>query len=151
MMVFDTKSDHLTRIRKVNHGKMLKKMAEVSKNEYPFNFFAPQAEEEPESVDEKACLFENWSAKEDNYVLIDTKFTEDSRSFSHWEGLYKAGEDTYEDKIRKRLEQLDYLHVLSFCSDGTRLGFTSSLLSHFQDQCPKKEIVFTNLSNSKNE
>lgn len=58
-------------------------------------------------------------------MLIDRKFTEDSRSFSHWESLYKAESEQYEDKIRKRLEHLDFLHVLSFCSDGTRLGFTS--------------------------
>lgn len=47
MMVFDTKSDHLIRIRKVNHAKMIKKMAQVSKTEYSFNFFAqPQKEQE---------------------------------------------------------------------------------------------------------
>ena len=81
-------------------------------------------------------------------MLIDTKFNEESDKFDFWENLYKLDQDRYEDRIRKRLEVLDFLHVLNFCSDGPRVGFSSQLLMHLQDQCPKKTIFFSNLSQS---
>lgn len=81
-------------------------------------------------------------------MLIDKKFNEESDKFDFWESMYKVDQDRYEDRIRKRLEVLDFLHVLNFCSDGPRIGFSSQLLMHFQDQCPKKTIIFANLSQS---
>jgi hypothetical protein len=44
MIIFDTKSTHLTNIRSVNHKKILKKMKEPSKDQMFFNFqaFMPQ-------------------------------------------------------------------------------------------------------------
>lgn len=37
-IIYDTSSDHLTRIRKVNHRKMLKKLKEPTKEQMQFNF-----------------------------------------------------------------------------------------------------------------
>jgi len=40
MIIFDTESQHLTKIRRVNHGKILKKMSQPAPNEtfFPFQF-----------------------------------------------------------------------------------------------------------------
>lgn len=38
MMIFDTSSDHLVKIRKVNHKKILKKMKQPTKEQAFFNF-----------------------------------------------------------------------------------------------------------------
>lgn len=48
MIIFDSESDHLTRIRKINHKKLLKKMSQHPKNEgfFPFQYLPPSKEEE---------------------------------------------------------------------------------------------------------
>jgi len=47
MLIFDTASDHLTKLRRVNLSKMIKKIQQPTKNEMYFNFqFMPKEEEE---------------------------------------------------------------------------------------------------------
>lgn len=74
MIIFDTESEHLTRIRKINHEKILKKMNEPSKNDvyFPFQYMPqPEEEEAEEQQSPNQWLYEHWHANEDNYSLID--------------------------------------------------------------------------------
>lgn len=44
MIIFDTQSSHLTKLRKVNHKKILKKMSQPSQHDmyFPFQFLPQQ-------------------------------------------------------------------------------------------------------------
>ena len=47
-IIFDTESEHLTKIRKISHKKILKKMSEPNQqdNFFPFQFMPQNAKEE---------------------------------------------------------------------------------------------------------
>jgi hypothetical protein len=46
MIIFDTESEHLTKIRKISHENILKKMSEPSKNDVYFPFqYMPQPQQ----------------------------------------------------------------------------------------------------------
>ena len=47
-IIFDTESEHLTKIRKISHKKILKKMSEPSQHDnfFPFQYMPQNAKEE---------------------------------------------------------------------------------------------------------
>jgi hypothetical protein len=59
MLIFDTESTHLVKLRKVNHKKLLKKMKETANNDYinHFNVSSYVPEEEEIEADPEAHLF----------------------------------------------------------------------------------------------
>ena len=120
MIIFDTESAHLTKLRKVNHKKILKKMSEPAQQDtfFPFQYMPQNKEEEEEEVDPKEYLYQNWSASEQNYALINHQFNELRPSYELWDGFYNYSAETYEDKIRKYLEKTDFLRLFTVCSDA---------------------------------
>jgi hypothetical protein len=154
MVVFDTESTHLSRLRRVNHKKLLKKLSEPSQHEgyFPFQFMPQTAkEEEQQEADPEQYLFAEWEAGEQNYALIDKDYCEPKACFDLWEGFYKHGREAFEDKVRKYLEQSDSLRLFTICSDADKLGFTNQLLEYVRDECPKRPIICTTLSRPQGE
>jgi hypothetical protein len=62
-------------------------------------------------------LYERWEAAESNYGVIDKNFIQDCDSWEHWKEIYKAKSDEYENKVRKHLENFDFMKYVTFSSD----------------------------------
>lgn len=88
----------------------------------------------------------NWTDSESNYVQVDTNYANIELDFSksitneafvmsyeHHQNYYKANQDNYENKIRKELEECDYLKYIALTSDEIFSGFTTSLLEYLSD------------------